>query len=124
FGPYITFGSGGQDALLSASYKALELPPLTRYLARQLVQRSTLWRRVLSREMLPEAYEILIESLERISQLVCEMPNVLTLTIDPIHVQDAHLLALGMRVELDAEPMAVPPEISGYRHMAIHPYPR
>jgi len=124
FGPYITFGSGGQDALLSASYKALELPPLNRYLARQLVQRSTLWRRVLSREMLPEAYEILIESLERISQLVCEMPNVLTLTIDPILVQDAHLLALGMRVELDAEPMAVPPEISGYRHMAIHPYPR
>jgi len=124
FGPYITFGSGGQDALLSTSYKALELPPLNRYLARQLVQRSTLWRRVLSREMLPEAYEILIESLERISQLVCEMPNVLTLTIDPILVQDAHLLALGMRVELDAEPMAVPPEISGYRHMAIHPYPR
>jgi acetyltransferase len=124
FGPYITFGSGGQDALLSVSYKALDLPPLNRYLARQLVQRSTLWRRVLSRKMLPEAYEILIESLERISQLVCEMPHVLTLTIDPILVQDAQLLALGMRVELDAEPMTVPPEISGYRHMAIHPYPR
>src|SRR5690606_37083236 len=41
FGPYITFGSGGQDALISMSHKALEVPPLNRYLARQLVQRST-----------------------------------------------------------------------------------
>src|SRR5690606_8009283 len=84
FGPYITFGSGGQDALISMSHKALEVPPLNRYLARQLVQRSTLWRRALSKRMLPVTHEQLLEALERISQLVSEMPNILTLTIDPL----------------------------------------
>ncbi len=124
FGPYITFGSGGQDALISVSYKALELPPLNRYLARQLVQRSTLWRRALSRSMLPVVQEQLLDALERISQLISEMPTVLALTIDPLLAEDDQLLALGMRIDLAASPMLTLPETSGYSHMAIHPYPR
>ncbi|NYT36149.1 GNAT family N-acetyltransferase [Allopusillimonas soli] len=124
FGPYITFGSGGQDALLSESNRTLELPPLNRYLARQLVQRSTLWRKALSRRLQPAVYEILLESLEHISGLVSDVPDLLSLTIDPLISDDTHLLALGVRGALSRSPMLVLPEHSGYRHMAIHPYPR
>ncbi|MYN14105.1 GNAT family N-acetyltransferase [Pusillimonas sp. TS35] len=123
FGPYITFGSGGQDALISVANESLELPPLNRYLARQLIERSTLWRRVLSRSMVPAVLEQLIESLERISRLVSELPNVVGLTIDPLLAAGSQLVALGMRIELSASPVKVLPEQSGYRHMAIHPYP-
>lgn len=124
FGPYITFGSGGQDALISMSDKALELPPMNRYLARKLVARSVLWRRALSKQMMPVAHEQLLEVLERISQLVSEMPNILTLTIDPLLAEDDQLIALGIRAELASSTMLVLPETTGYRHMAMHPYPR
>src|SRR5690606_8634278 len=79
FGPYIMFGSGGQDALIADTYRAVELPPLNSYLARKLVLRSTLWHRVLSRQMTPAAFENLQEALERISQLISELPGLETL---------------------------------------------
>lgn len=124
FGPYIMFGSGGQDALISTSPRAVELPPLNRYLARKLVQRSSLWRRALSRQMTPEAFEALLDTLERISQLCSEMPSLETLVIDPLFAGDMQLVAHAVRIELRSESMLVLPETTGYGHMAIHPYPR
>jgi acetyltransferase len=124
FGPYIMFGSGGQDALISASPRAVELPPLNRYLARKLVQRSSLWRRALSRQMTPDAFEALLDTLERISQLCSETPSLETLVIDPLFAGDMQLVAHAIRIELRSESMLVLPETTGYGHMAIHPYPR
>lgn len=124
FGPYILFGSGGQDALISASYRAVELPPLNRYLARKLVQRSSLWHRALSRQMTPAAFEALLDILERISQLCSEMPGLETLVIDPLFAGDMHLIAHAVEIKLRSESMLVLPETTGYGHMAIHPYPR
>src|SRR5690606_18978536 len=50
FGPYITFGSGGQDALVAGAYSATELPPLNSYLARQLIVRSSVWQQGFARQ--------------------------------------------------------------------------
>ncbi|NYT78783.1 GNAT family N-acetyltransferase [Alcaligenaceae bacterium] len=124
FGPYITFGSGGQDALITVAYKALELPPLNSYLARQLIQRSNLWRRALSKQIEPLALEALIEVLECVSQIVSDLPTLETLTIDPLYARDNTLEARNVRIELSPRSMLVLPETSGYGHMAIHPYPR
>lgn len=124
FGPYITFGSGGQDALITVSYKALELPPLNAYLARQLIQRSNLWRRALSRQIEPHALDALVEVLECVSQMVSELPTLEALTIDPLYAQDEKLEARNVRIVLSPTSMLVLPETSGYAHMAIHPYPR
>src|SRR3546814_1691000 len=66
FGSYIMFGSGVRNALISGSYRAVELPPLNRYLARKLVQRSNLWPRALSRQLTPGVFEALLDSMERI----------------------------------------------------------
>jgi acetyltransferase len=124
FGPYIMFGSGGQDALISGSYRAVELPPMNSYLARQLVQRSSVWNRALSRQITPTAFEVLQDALERISELVSELPSLSSLVIDPLYADDMQLVAHGIRIELTSESMLVLPATTGYRHMAIHPYPR
>lgn len=124
YGPYFVFGSGGQDALIAGSYRAIELPPLNRYLARKLVQRSTLWRGALSRQMTPGAFENLLETLEALSQAVSELPGLDSIIIDPLYADGTQLNAYGANIDLRSESMLVLPETTGYRHMAIHPYPR
>lgn len=124
FGPYIAFGAGQKAEWVADSSRAVDLPPLNRYLARQLVQRSVLWRRVLSRQLSPAALELLHESLERISELISELPTLDSISIDPLFAGDRLLRAANMRISIQPESMLVLPETTGYRHLAIHPYPR
>lgn len=124
FGPYIAFGAGRHVEWVVDSSRTVDLPPLNRYLARQLVQRNVLWRRVLSRKLSPAALELLYESLERISELISELPAVDTLIIDPLVGGDRLLQAGQVQITLRVETMLVLPETTGYRHLAIHPYPR
>ncbi|AEC22067.1 hypothetical protein PT7_3527 [Pusillimonas sp. T7-7] len=124
FGPYIMFDSGGQAALITNAHQAVELPPLNSYLARKLVLRSSLWNRVLSRQLTPAAFENLLEVLECISEVVSEVPGLESLVIDPLYADDTHLSAHDVRVCLSSASMLVLPETTGYRHMTIHPYPR
>src|SRR5690606_20433076 len=60
FGPVIQFGAGGPDALLSAgSDRGRDLPPLNGFLARQLIERSRAWQRVLASQLSGAAAEAL-----------------------------------------------------------------
>lgn len=123
FGPYIAFGAGRQVEWVADSSRAVDLPPLNRYLARQLVQRSVLWRRVLSRQLSPAALEVLYEALERLSDMVSELPSLESISIDPLHTDD-RLMHAG-NVQITVQSAAHPaPETVGYQHLAIHPYPR
>ena len=124
FGPYITFGFGAEHAALHPDALAMELPPLNSYLARKLVMRSEAWARVLEREMTPVVLERLIETLECISELVSELPEVQGLAIDPLLFDDTGLQACKVRISVSPDTLLVLPETVGYRHMAIHPYPR
>ncbi|PLC50411.1 GNAT family N-acetyltransferase [Pollutimonas subterranea] len=124
FGPYITFGSGGQDALVAGAYSATELPPLNSYLARQLIVRSSVWQQGFARQSTSAALELLQETLERISELTSELPSLDSLVIDPMYADDMQIVAYSVRIELTSQSMLVLPETTGYRHMAIHPYPR
>jgi acetyltransferase len=126
FGPYIAFGAGSDLTPLASGNQAIELPPLNRYLARKLVQRSLVWRRSLSRDMTPVAFEQLLDTLEGVSEMISELPDIDTLAIDPLIAEDDHLLAVQVRVSLSGshDEALILPEKVGYRHMAIHPYPR
>lgn len=124
FGPYIVFGSAAELSSQSGSVPTPELPPLNRYLARQLVQRSQVWRQTLSREITPFVFEHLLEALEHVSELISELPDIETLIIDPVRYDDNHLTAVRVRITLSQASMLVLPETAGYQHMAIHPYPR
>lgn len=124
FGPYIQFGPGGRYAQLVTTNREVELPPLNTYLARQLIQRGPFWSRVLERDLSPVAFERLRDALERISEIVSELPGVKTLTIDPLWSDDTNLFADNIQVTLDPDYDGERPENRAYRHMAIHPYPR
>jgi acetyltransferase len=123
FGPVICFAAGGPAAGLMGLDGAMDLPPLNRYLARQLVKRSPLWRRTLSLHITPDVHEALLVSLEKISTLVCELPDVETLRVDPLYANRHGLYAMGASVGLHLEARSENPQSSGYLHMAIHPYP-
>lgn len=124
FGPYIQFGPGQMYAKLFSPHKEIELPPLNNYLARQLIQRGKFWPRVLEKDLTPDAFECLRESLERISEIICELPAIKTISIDPIWSDDTNLFAGEIHIQLDPTYDGERPEYAGYKHMAIHPYPR
>ncbi len=122
FGPCIGFGRG-LEAEARAEI-AVELPPLNGYLARQLVQRSPYWDNTLAQVMTPTAFEFLRDALERVSLLVSDVPAVESLDINPLYVEGDALVATHAGIRLASTSMLVLPETTGYRHMAIHPYPR
>lgn len=122
-GPFLSFGRG-REASFTRAETAVELPPLNGYLARQLVQRSPYWRNTLSHVLTPTAFEYLREALERVSLLASEIPVLKSLDIDPLYVDGDALVAAGLEIRLVSTSMLVLPETTGYRHMAIHPYPR
>lgn len=123
FGPVIRFGTGGPDAVLSGAERGMDLPPLNGFLARQLIERSRLWRRVLSSQINPMAAEALQHALVQVSELVSELPDIESVDIDPLYASDTQLLAGGLKMTLTERPGCVSPQTSGYPHMAIHPYP-
>ncbi len=124
FGPYIQFGPGGAHAKLASPHREIELPPLNNYLARQLIQRGKFWTRVLKNDLSPAVLELLREALERISEIISELPGIRELSIDPLWSDDTSLFAAAMRVSLNPDDNGERPENRSYRHMAIHPYPR
>ncbi|CAB3673757.1 hypothetical protein LMG26685_03912 [Achromobacter mucicolens] len=123
FGPVIRFGAGGPDAVLSLADRGMDLPPLNGYLARQLIERSRLWRRVLAPRVGHMAAEALQQALVLVSELVSELPDIETLDIDPLYAGETHLRAGGLRMTLTETPGCASPQTTGYPHMAIHPYP-
>ncbi|MBV7484325.1 GNAT family N-acetyltransferase [Bordetella sp. BOR01] len=124
FGPMIQFGAGGPDALLaSGTDRGIDLPPLNGFLARQLIERSRAWRRVLAAQVSGAAAEALQQALVQVSELISELPDIESLDIDPLYAGEAQLRAAGLRITLCAEPACATPQASGYPHMAIHPYP-
>lgn len=124
FGPIIQFGAGGPDALLSAgSDRGRDLPPLNGFLARQLIERSRTWQRVLASQISSAAAEALQHTLVQVSEVISELPAIESLDIDPLYAGETQLRAAGLRITLCAEPACATPQTSGYPHMAIHPYP-
>ena len=123
FGPVIRFSAGGPAASLLGPDEAMDLPPLNRYLARQLVKRSQLWQRTLASHITPDVHEALLVSLEKISTLVSELPDVEGLHVDPLYANHHGLYAMGVSIGLHLQARSENPQSRGYPHMAIHPYP-
>lgn len=122
FGPLIRFGAGGAVSAVMDSDGGVDLPPLNRFLARRLVERSRVWRRSISSVISPQAYDHLLNTLEELSILISEMPDVEQLLVDPIFADGNMVIAASVRVTLSAQPQPAPRAL-GYPRMAVHPYP-
>lgn len=118
-GPVIVFGAGGVD-VEAYQDRAVALPPLNRYLARDLIGRTraaTLLGAFRNRP--PVDMDALENVLLRLSEMVCELPWLAELDINPLLVDEHGALALDARIVLAPRV----PSADRYGHMAIHPYP-
>ena len=119
FGPVISVGAGGMAAEICADVQ-LALPPLNDYLARELIEGTRAFAPGSHFKTLPEGdIEKLVESLRRVSEMACELPEIQTLDIDPLLVDERGATAVDVRITVAAPRSAT----SRYCHMAIHPYP-
>jgi acetyltransferase len=121
FGPVISFGLGG-IAVEVLGDSAIAMPPLNRFLARELISRTRAARMLESFRGRPAVdIEALVDVLLKVSNLACELPCIQELDINPLLVDERGAVALDARVVLGDGPLA--PDAT-FSHLAIHPYPK
>jgi acetyltransferase len=119
FGPAIAFGAGGTMIEL-INDRTMELPPLNQFLARRLIERSRVAETLGAWRGAPAAnLEALEQILLRVSEMVCELPQLREMDINPIIVDETGALAVDARVVVDN----AAPSARRYNHLAILPYP-
>ena len=123
FGPVITLGVGGVMVELFND-RTVALPPLNPFLARRLIERAPLVAQLGAwRGMPPVNMAALEYLLMRVSEMICELPGLRELDINPVII-DEHGAAV-----VDASAVVRMPLANGgapnvrYGHMAILPYP-
>jgi acetyltransferase len=123
FGPVIVFGAGGIMIELIAD-RAMELPPLNQFLARRLVERARVaetlaaWRGASAADV-----GALEQVLLRVSEMVCALPQLREMDINPIIVDESGAVAVDARIVVDGAAPTVTGATGDYAHLAILPYP-
>jgi acetyltransferase len=119
FGPIISFGTGG-IAVEVYGDAHVALPPLNEYLSNRLIN-STRAAKMLGkfRNLPPVNMPDLINTLQRVSEIVCELPEIDELDINPVLLDDHGLIAVDARITV-RHPKSTTRD---FGHMAIHPYP-
>jgi acetyltransferase len=123
FGPVIVFGAGGTMIEL-LNDRAMELPPLNQFLARRLIERSRVaetlgeWRGAAAVDM-----EALEKVLLRVSEMVCELPQLREMDINPIIVDESGAVTVDARIVIENAAQTVSGRSHNYNHLAILPYP-
>jgi acetyltransferase len=125
FGPVIAFGAGGTMIEL-INDRAMELPPLNQFLAHRLIERSRVsetlgeWRGNAAVNM-----DALEQVLLRVSEMVCELPQLREMDINPFIVDEHGAVAVDARIVIDhaSQSKANSAGSSSYNHLAILPYP-
>jgi acetyltransferase len=119
FGPVITFGAGGTMVELIRD-RAVALPPLNQFIARDLIQRTRVAATLGEYQNLPAArVQALEQVILQVSDLVCQLPYISELDINPLVLDEEGALAVDVRFVVRAPP----PSPDRYPHMAIYPYP-
>jgi len=119
FGPVITFGAGGTTVEIIAD-KSVALPPLNTFLVKDLIQTTHVAKMLGTfRSMPPVNMEALECLLLRVSEMVCELPMLIEMDINPLILDENGILAADARIVLGPRPASA----ERYAHMAIYPYP-
>jgi acetyltransferase len=119
FGPVITFGAGGTAVEIMGD-RAVALPPLNNFLVSELIQDTRIARMLGAfRNMAPANMSALEDVLLRVSEMVCELPLLKEMDINPLILDENGALAADARVVVEYRQ----PSADRYAHMAIYPYP-
>jgi acetyltransferase len=119
FGPAISFGLGGIFVEVIRD-SAVALPPLNQFLVHELIRRTRAGQALQPLRGAPAADEEAVEQiLLRVSEIVCELPTIGGMDINPLIVTERGAVVVDARIGvIPPKPAALP-----YDHMAIHPYP-
>ena len=119
FGPIITFGAGGTTVEIVAD-RSVALPPLNAYLVKDLIERTHVVKMLGPFRNMPAVNIDALESiLLRVSEMVCELPMLMEMDINPLILDEHGALAADARIVVGVRP----PSADRYAHMAIYPYP-
>jgi acetyltransferase len=119
FGPTISFGAGG-TAVEVLRDRAVALPPLNEFIARDLIQQTRVAKLLGAfRNMPPVDVRAIEKVLLRLSAMACELPYIRELDINPLIVDEKGADAVDARVVVGY----YTPTADRYSHMATHPYP-
>jgi len=122
FGPAITLGPGGVDVEFGTDgrERSVALPPLNHVLIADMLQSTqTAARLGAIRNKPPVNLQAIEAVLLRVSEMVCELPWIREMHINPLIVDENDAIAVDARVVIASLPRGV----GRYDHMAIHPYP-
>jgi acetyltransferase len=120
FGPIIVFGAGGTMVEVLRD-SAVSLPPLNDVLARRLIGKTKVSRLLNAfRERPAVDRAAVVDVLLRISDMICELPEIVEMDINPLFAGPDRVVAVDARIKIHRPPAKDGP----YDHMAIHPYPR
>ena len=119
FGPLITFGAGGTTVEVMGD-RSVTLPPLNAFLVKDLIQGTHVAKMLGAFRHMPPADMRSLESvLLRVSEMVCELPMLMEMDINPLILDESGVLAADARVVVELRQ----PSADRYAHMAIYPYP-
>ncbi len=118
FGPIITFGMGGVAAEVMDD-TSLALPPLNDYLATGMIEQTRV-SKILGafKNMPPVDMDALKTVLLRVSEMVCELPELYEMDVNPLIADENGVIALDARVVVRKAKRA-----RRYSHMSVMPYP-
>ena len=120
FGPTILFGQGG-IAVEVANDHAVALPPLNAVLARDMVGRTRVARLLAGyRNRPPADMDAILAAVVQVSRLVCDIPEIVELDINPLLADSSGALVLDARMRLALADRSG----STLDRLAIRPYPR
>jgi acetyltransferase len=118
FGPVISFGHGGAAADVIQD-QALALPPLNLHLAREVMTRTRVYRRLEGRCEAPAAdLDSIALTLVKVSQLLCDIPEIVEIEIHPLYADERGVTAGAARIRVAAA------ATSAAQRLALRPYPK
>ncbi|EXJ14717.1 bifunctional acetate--CoA ligase family protein/GNAT family N-acetyltransferase [Imhoffiella purpurea] len=119
FGPVISFGSGGTKVEVLQDL-ALGLPPLNAFIIQTMIDHTRIARLMGAFQHMPPMNRVaLARILQRVSEMVCELPEIIAMDINPLIGNDKEVIAVDASIKVEYRP----PQQPTYGHMAIHPYP-
>jgi acetyltransferase len=118
FGPAISFGAGGTFVEIIQDH-AIALPPLNQFLAERLIARTKIAKALEKFRNMPAAnMEAVVNILLYVSEMICALPYIQEMDINPIIVNDKTAIAVDARIVVQKKTSTTP-----FYHLAIHPYP-
>jgi len=119
FGPVISFGAGGTLVEIMKD-RTLALPPLNAFIAKQLIEQTRIAKLLGKFRNMPAVnLDLIVKILLRVSEMVCEIPEIEEMDINPLIINDQKAAVVDARIIIHPHEKTA----KHYAHMAIHPYP-